>query len=207
MPKLTPLKINKKILIVISAVLLPILSVGGFFYYQQLTHEQELAEIEANKLENKIIKARVYREKNPLDNHYVKLTSNHYNRIQVNVNDGKFRTYVTAEIVLKVQNSATASNLKNVLPLIEHKANTLLSSIPAKDLRSAFGRNAFTQQVLLFANDLLDPELTTLYKNQFNATPAKTGDNKSETDSLPFEITTEDLPVQAVLFEAFVINR
>ena len=123
------------------------------------------------------------------------------------MNDGKFRTYVTAEIVLKVQDSSTASNLKNVLPLIEHKANTLLSSIPAKDLRSAFGRNAFTQQVLLFANDLLDPELTTLYKNQFNATPAKAGDNKSETDSLPFEITTEDLPVQAVLFEAFVINR
>ena len=104
MPKLTPSKINKKILIVISAVLLLILSVGGFFYYQQLTYEKELAEIEANKLENKIIKARAYREKNPLDNHYVKLTSNHYNRIQVNVNDGKFRTYVTAEIVLKVQN-------------------------------------------------------------------------------------------------------
>jgi len=207
MPKLTPLKINKKILIVISAFLLLILSIGGFFYYQQYAYEKELAEIEANKLENKIIKARVYREKNPLDNHYVKLTSNHYNRIQVNVNDGKFRTYVTAEIVLKVQNSATASNLKNVLPVIEHKANTLLSSIPAQDLRSAFGRNAFTQQVLLFANDLLDPELTTLYKNHFNATPAKAGDNKSETDSLPFEITTEDLPVQAVLFEAFVINR
>ena len=43
----------------------------------------------------------MYREKNPLDNHYVKLTSNHYNRIQVNVKDGKFRTYVTAEIVFK----------------------------------------------------------------------------------------------------------
>jgi len=207
MPKLTPLKINKKILIVISSFLLLILSVGGFFYYQQLAYEKELAEIEANKLENKIIKARVYREKNPLDNHYVKLTSNHYNRIQVNVNDGKFRTYVTVEIVLKVQNSSTASSVKNLLPLIEHKANTLLSSIPAQDLRSAVGRNAFTQQVLLFANDLLDPELTTLYKNQFNASPVKAGDNKSETDSLPFEITTEDLPVQAVLFEAFVINR
>ena len=207
MPKLSSSTLRKKILLAVAGILFLALAVGGFFYYQQHAYEKELAEIEANKLENKIIKARLYREKNPLDNHYVKLTSNHYNRIQVNVNDGKFRTFVTAEIVLKVQNSSTASNLKNVLPLIEHKANTLLSSIPAKDLRSAFGRNAFTQQVLLFANDLLDPELTTLYKNQFNATPAKTGDNKSETDSLPFEITTEDLPVQAVLFEAFVINR
>ena len=98
MPKLTPLKINKKILIVISAVFLLILAVGGFFYYQQLAYEKELAEIEANKLENKIIKARVYREKNPLDNYYVKLTSNHYNRIQVNVHDGKFRTYVTQRL-------------------------------------------------------------------------------------------------------------
>ena len=115
MPKLTPSKINKKILIVISAVLLLILSVGGFFYYQQYAYEKELAEIEANKLENKIIKARVYREKNPLDNHYVKLTSNHYNRIQVNVNEGNFRTYVTAEIVLKVQNSSVASSVKSCL--------------------------------------------------------------------------------------------
>jgi hypothetical protein len=37
--------------------------------------------------------------------------------------------------------------------------------------------------------------------------PTKARDDKSETDSLPFEITTEDLPIQAVLFEAFVINR
>jgi flagellar basal body-associated protein FliL len=207
MPKLSSSTLRKKIFLAVAGVIFLALAVGGFFYYQQYAYEKELAEIEANKLENKIIKARLYREKNPLDNHYVKLTSNHYNRIQTNVNDGKFRTYVTAEIVLKVQNSATASNLKNVLPLIEHKANTLLSAIPAQDLRSAFGRNAFTQQVLLFANDLLDPELTTLYKNQFNTSPAKAGDNKSETDSLPFEITTEDLPVQAVLFEAFVINR
>ena len=206
MPKLTPLKINKKILIVISAVLLLILSVGGFFYYQQLTYEKELAEIEANKLENKLIKARVYREKNPLDNHYVKLTTNHYNRIQVNVNDGKFRTYVTAEIVLKVQNSSVASSVKNLLPLIEHKANTLLSSIPAQDLRSAFGRNAFAQQVLLFGNDLLDPELTTLYKNQFNPVKSKSDDDP-QIASLLFEITTDDLPIQAILFEAFVINR
>ena len=205
MPKLTPLKINKKILIVISAVLLLILSVGGFFYYQQLTYEKELAEIEANKLENKIIKARAYREKNPLDNHYVKLTSNHYNRIQVNVNDGKFRTYVTAEIVLKVQNSSVASSVKNLLPLIEHKTNTLLSSVPAQDLRSACGRNAFTQQVLLFANDLLDPELTTLYKNQFNPVTSESDDDPQI--ALPFEITTDDLPIQAILFEAFVINR
>lgn len=207
MPKLSSLTLRKKIFLAVAGVFFLALAVGGFFYYQQHAYEKELAEIEANKLENKIIKARLYREKNPLDNHYVKLTSNHYNRIQVNVHDGKFRTYVTAEIVLKVQDSSTASNLKNVLPLIEHKANTLLSSIPAQDLRSAFGRNAFTQQVLLFANDLLDPELTTLYKNQFNTTPSKAGDNKSEKDSLPFEITTEDLPVQAVLFEAFVINR
>ena len=114
MPKLTPLKINKKILIVISAVFLLILAVGGFFYYQQLAYEKELAEIEANKLENKIIKARVYREKNPLDNYYVKLTSNHYNRIQVNVHDGKFRTYVTAEIVLKVQNMSFYSYFQSV---------------------------------------------------------------------------------------------
>ena len=206
MPKLTPSKINKKILIVISAVLLLILSVGGFFYYQQLTYEKELAEIEANKLENIIIKARVYREKNPLDNHYVKLTSNHYNRIQVNVHDGKFRTYVTAEIVLKVQNISVASSVKSILPLIEHKTNTLLSSIPAQDLRSAFGRNAFTQQVLLFANDLLDPELTTLYKNQFNPTISKSSDD-AQIASLPFEITTDDLPIQAILFEAFMISR
>jgi flagellar basal body-associated protein FliL len=148
----------------------------------------------------------VYREKNPLDNHYVKLTSNHYNRIQVNVHDGKFRTYVTAEIVLKVQNSSVASSVKSILPLIEHKTNTLLSSIPAQDLRSAFGRNAFTQQVLLFANDLLDPELTTLYKNQFNPTISKSSDD-AQIASLPFEITTDDLPIQAILFEAFMISR
>ena len=207
MPKLSSSTLRKKIFLAVAGVVFLSLAVGGFFYYQQHAYEKELAEIEANKLENKIIKARLYREKNPLDNHYVKLTSNHYNRIQTNVNDGKFRTYVTAEIVLKVQDSSTASNLKNVLPLIEHKANTLLSAIPAQDLRSAFGRNAFTQQVLLFANDLLDPELTTLYKNQFNTIPTNAGDDKSETDSLPFEITTEDLPIQAVLFEAFVINR
>ena len=207
MPKLSSSTLRKKILLAVAGILFLAHAVGGFFYYQQHAYEKELAEIEANKLENKILKARLYREKNPLDNHYVKLTSNHYNRIQVNVNDGKFRTYVTAEIVLKVQNSSTASSVKNLLPLIEHKANTLLSSIPAQDLRSAVGRNAFTQQVLLFANDLLDPELTTLYKNQFNTIPTNAGDDKSETDSLPFEITTEDLPIQAVLFEAFVINR
>jgi flagellar basal body-associated protein FliL len=206
MPKLSSTTLRKKIFLAVAGVLFLALAVGGFFYYQQYAYEKELAEIEANKLENKIIKARVYREKNPLDNHYVKLTSNHYNRIQVNVNDGKFRTYVTAEIVLKVQNSSVTSSVKSILPLIEHNANTLLSSIPAQDLRSAFGRNAFTQQVLLFANDLLDPELTTLYKNQFNPAISKSSDDP-QIASLPFEITTDDLPIQAILFEAFMINR
>ena len=103
MPKLSSTTLRKKIFLAVAGVLFLALAVGGFFYYQQYAYEKELAEIEANKLENKIIKARLYREKNPLDNHYVKLTSNHYNRIQVNVNDGKFRTYVTAEIVLKVR--------------------------------------------------------------------------------------------------------
>jgi hypothetical protein len=82
----------------------------------------------------------------------------------------------------------------------------LLSSIPAQDLRSAFGRNAFTQQILLFANDLLDPELTTLYKNQFNPVISKASDD-TQIASLPFEITMDDLPIQAILFEAFMISR
>ncbi|NBX12046.1 MAG: hypothetical protein EBR19_07580 [Chitinophagaceae bacterium] len=207
MANLPQLKLNKTILLGIASVLLLVMSVGGFLYYQQLAHEKELAEIEANKLENKIIKARLYREKNPLDNHYVKLTSNHYNRLQVNVNDGKFRTYVVAEIILKVQNAAIKSSIKDILPLIEHKANTLLASMPAEELRTAVGRNAFAQQLLLFANNLLDPELTNWYVKQFSAEPTQPKDGDNPIDSLPFEITVEDLPVQAVLFDAFMLSR
>jgi hypothetical protein len=45
-----------------------------------------------------------------------------------------------------------------------------------------------------------------LYKNQFNPTISKSSDD-AQIASLPFEITTDDLPIQAILFEAFMISR
>jgi len=210
MPKLTvklpQLKLTKKLIIASVAVLFLILAVGGFFYYQEAAHQKQLAEIEANKLENKILKARQYREKNPFDNYYVKVSSHFYNRIQANVNDGKFRSYATAEIVLKVQNGSIQSSIKNVLPLIEHKANTLLGSLPASELKTPAGRSIIAQQLLLFANELLDPELTALYKKQLDPQSSSTDSNENQA-GIDLEITVEDLPVQAVLFEAFMINR
>lgn len=207
MPKLLRLQFTKIILIAIAGFFMLGLTVGGVLYYQQTAHEKKLAEIEANKLENVIIRARLYRERNPLDNYYVKLTSEFYNRLQVNVPDGKFRTYLIAEISLKVQNGSIKSSIKDILPLLEHKANTLLSSIPADDLRTAAGRNGFAQQLLLFANNLMDPVITTIYTNQFNVDPALAKDQQTPLELLPFEITTEDLPIQAVLFEAFKLSR
>ena len=206
MPKLPSLKLTRKSLIAIGAVLLVLIAVGGFLAYQENAHQKKLAEIEENKLENKIIKARQFREKNPFDNHYVKVSSHFYNRIQVNVKDGKYRSYATAELVLKVQNSSVKSALKDILPLIEHKANTILGSIPADELRTTAGRNKIAQQLLLFSNDLLDPQLTAIYLKQNNAGSTKPNPDETAED-FPLEITVEDLPVQAVLFEAFMINR
>jgi flagellar basal body-associated protein FliL len=207
MPSLPQIKLKRTMLLGIASVLLLILSVGGFLYYQQLAQERKLAEIEANKLENKIIKARLYREKNPLDNYYVNLTTNYNNRIRVNVNDGKFRTYVIAEVIIKVQDAATRKSVREILPLIENKANILISAMPADDLRAVTGRNAIAQQLLLFANNLLDPEITNRYIKQFSADPTQQKDENNQSDSLPFEITAEDLPVQAVLFDAFMLTR
>ncbi len=206
MPKLPSLKLNRKSLIVIGGVLLALIAVGGFLIYQENEHQKKLAEIEENKLENKIIKARQYREKNPFDNHYVKVSSHFYNRIQVNVKDGKYRSYATVELVLKVQNGRVKSAIKDILPLIEHKANTILGSMPADELRTTAGRNNIAQQLLLFANNLLDPQLTGLYLKQNNAESTKSNQDEAS-ENFPLEITVEDLPVQAVLFEAFMINR
>jgi len=206
MPKLPSLKLNRKSLIVIGGVLLALIAVGGFLIYQENEHQKKLAEIEENKLENKIIKARQYREKNPFDNHYVKVSSHFYNRIQVNVKDGKYRSYATVELVLKVQNGRVKSAIKDILPLIEHKANTILGSMPADELRTTAGRNNIAQQLLLFANNLLDPQLTELYLKQNNAESTKSNQDEAS-ENFPLEITVEDLPVQAVLFEAFMINR
>jgi hypothetical protein len=57
MPKLPSLKLTRKSLIAIGVVLLVLIAVGGFLAYQENEHQKKLAEIEENKLENKIIKA------------------------------------------------------------------------------------------------------------------------------------------------------
>jgi hypothetical protein len=60
--------------------------------------------------------------------------------------------------------------------------------------------------LLLFSNDLLDPQLTAIYLKQNNAGSTKPNPDETAED-FPLEITVDDLPVQAVLFEAFMINR
>ncbi|NMF91385.1 flagellar basal body-associated FliL family protein, partial [Aromatoleum petrolei] len=103
----------------------------------------------------------------------------------VNLAPAEGERYLQVVMALRVTDAKTGENLKAFMPEIRHQINLLLSSKLPSELSTMEGREALAEEIVRRTNGVL-------------GTPAaKTGDGKA---------TTPTGPIQAVLFNSFIIQ-
>lgn len=206
------------LIIAIVAVLVLVLGAGGGWWYWQ--HQQKLKAAEAEAQLGNRLKAQLnYRKQNkppifvPLD------------EMIVNLPGKGGENYLQVKIVLRAGDSSVESKLKEFGPLVRDRVLTVLSSRSKDQLATVEGKQLLAREVALVINSIIEPQLTAIYVLQQEPSTAdlrnlerlgaipkegSAGDRISaaarEAAAQFWRVTELDLPVQQVLFNAFVMQ-
>lgn len=199
-------KKSKKLLFIILGVVVVAVAAGGFLVFKAKQKAEE--EAEGGKRAKKEIKPPVF------------ITMDDF---LVNLPGRGGEHFLQARVVLRAADAATESKVKAFLPLIRDRLLTVLAQRPMDVLATVEGKNQLTRDMALVINAVLDPQLTAVYAMSRDPTGAelrnleklgvissdvlaagKGGTGRSAAQLL--DVTEMDLPVQAVLFNSFIMQ-
>jgi flagellar FliL protein len=132
--------------------------------------------------------------------------------------------YLQTKLVLQVGDAATEKRIVEFLPLVRDRMLSVLSSRSVSELATVEGKAALAKDLALVINSIIEPQLTAIYVLQQDPSTAdlrnlerlgaipKQADGASystvakEAAAQFWRVTEMDLPVQAVLFSALVMQ-
>ena len=132
--------------------------------------------------------------------------------------------YLQTKVVLQVGDAATEKRIVEFLPLVRDRMLSVLSSRSVSELATVEGKAALAKDLALVINSIIEPQLTAIYVLQQDPSTAdlrnlerlgaipKQADGASystvakEAAAQFWRVTEMDLPVQAVLFSALVMQ-
>lgn len=132
--------------------------------------------------------------------------------------------YLQTKVVLQVGDAATEKRVADFLPLVRDRMLTVLSSRSVSELATVEGKAALSKDLALVINAIIEPQLTAIFVLQQDPSTAdlrnlerlgaipKQSDGASystvakEAAAQFWRVTEMDLPVQAVLFSAMVMQ-
>ena len=209
-----------KLFIIIGLVVVIAGAVGAYMYSEHKAEEHRRLEEEAKRPEN-ILKKQLMERKENAPPIYIPL-----DEMIVNLPGRGGEHYLQTKIVLRTNDSATEGKVKNFMPVIRDKILTVLSSRQMQELATVEGKVMMAREIALVINSIIAPQLTAIYVLQqqpstadmqnlerIGAVPKETSTGQKVTNEAAraaaefWNVTEMDLPVQAVLFEAFMINR
>lgn len=211
---------SKKMLFLIVGLLVVLAgAVGGYFYMQNNAELKRQQETEDKRPEN-ILKKQLMERKDNAAPIYIAL-----DEMIVNLPGRGGEHYLQTKMVLRTNDGSTEDKIKKFMPVIRDKVITVLSSRQMQELATVEGKTMMAREVALVINSIIAPQLTAIYILQqqpstadiqnlerIGAVPKETSSGQKITGEAAraaaefWNVTEMDLPVQAVLFNTFVMQ-
>jgi flagellar FliL protein len=211
---------SKKMLFLIIGLLVVLAgAVGGYFYMQHNAELKRQQETEDKRPEN-ILKKQLMERKDNAAPIYIAL-----DEMIVNLPGRGGEHYLQTKMVLRTNDGSTEDKVKKFMPVIRDKVITVLSSRQMQELATVEGKTMMAREVALVINSIIAPQLTAIYILQqqpstadiqnlerIGAVPKETSSGQKITGEAAraaaefWNVTEMDLPVQAVLFNTFVMQ-
>jgi len=212
-------KSKKMLFLIIGFLVLLAGAVGGYFYMQHNAELKRQQEAEEKRPEN-ILKKQLMERKDNAAPIYIAL-----DEMIVNLPGRGGEHYLQTKMVLRTNDGSTEDKIKKFLPVIRDKIITVLSSRQMQELATVEGKTMMAREVALVINSIIAPQLTAIYILQqqpstadiqnlerIGAVPKETSSGQKITGEAAraaaefWNVTEMDLPVQAVLFNTFVMQ-
>jgi flagellar FliL protein len=194
-------------------------AVGGYFYMQHNAEQKRQQEAEDKRPEN-ILKKQLMERKDNAAPIYIAL-----DEMIVNLPGRGGEHYLQTKMVLRTNDGSTEDKIKKFMPVIRDKVITVLSSRQMQELATVEGKTLMAREVALVINSIIAPQLTAIYILQqqpstadiqnlerIGAVPKETSTGQKISGEAAraaaefWNVTEMDLPVQAVLFNTFVMQ-
>jgi flagellar FliL protein len=212
-------KSKKMLFLIIGLIVVLAGAVGGYFYMQHNAELKRQQEVEEKRPEN-ILKKQLMERKDNAAPIYIAL-----DEMIVNLPGRGGEHYLQTKMVLRTNDGSTEDKIKKFLPVIRDKIITVLSSRQMQELATVEGKTMMAREVALVINSIIAPQLTAIYILQqqpstadiqnlerIGAVPKETSSGQKITGEAAraaaefWNVTEMDLPVQAVLFNTFVMQ-
>jgi len=212
-------KSKKMLFLIIGLIVVVAGGVGGYFYMQHNAELKRQQEAEDKRPEN-ILKKQLMERKENAAPIYIAL-----DEMIVNLPGRGGEHYLQTKMVLRTNDGSTEDKIKTFMPVIRDKIITVLSSRQMQELATVEGKTMMAREVALVINSIIAPQLTAIYILQqqpatadiqnlerIGAVPKETSSGQKITGEAAraaaefWNVTEMDLPVQAVLFNTFVMQ-
>jgi flagellar FliL protein len=212
-------KSKKMLFLIIGLIVVLAGAVGGYFYMQHSAEQKRQQEAEDKRPEN-ILKKQLMERKDNAAPIYIAL-----DEMIVNLPGRGGEHYLQTKMVLRTNDGSTEDKIKKFMPVIRDKVITVLSSRQMQELATVEGKTMMAREVALVINSIIAPQLTAIYILQqqpstadiqnlerIGAVPKETSTGQKISGEAAraaaefWNVTEMDLPVQAVLFNTFVMQ-
>jgi flagellar protein FliL len=211
---------KKRIIPIAIALAALIAAVVGYFIWSSNAEQdrQRQAELEASP-EYQLRKQLEFRKENKPPR-FIKMEE-----FTVNLPGRGGEHYLQANMVLRTADESTTRRVQEFLPIIRDKVIQVLSSRPMEQLATVEGKNMLAKEVALVINSIIEPQLTAIFilQQRYSTEDLRTLERIGvmpqqstagqkltqaavEAAAQYWTVTEMDLPVQAVLFDKFVMQ-
>ena len=212
-------KSKKPLLMGLTGALLLVLLVGGYSMWSSEQAKKQAELMTPESVEKRLMLQLEDRKANKPPLFMTSLAE-----FLVNLPGAGGEHYLQTKLVLQVGDAATEKRVTDFLPLVRDRVLSVLSSRSVAELSTVEGKAAMAKDLALVINAIIEPQLTAIFVLQqdpstidlrnlerLGAIPKQSngeayGSVAKEAAAQFWRVTEMDLPVQAMLFSAFVMQ-
>ena len=210
---------KSKLPMIIGAVAFVVLAGAGYYFGVALP-AKKYAEEESEKSVEKRLMKQLERKKDNKPPVFIAM-----DEFLVNLPGKGGEHYLSTKLVLRTADGATEKRITEFLPLVRDRILAVLSARTVAELATVEGKEGMAKDIALVINAIIEPQLTAIFILQqepstadlrnlerLGAIPRETAGGGSysavakEAAAQFWKVTEMDLPVQAVLFNALVMQ-
>ena len=210
---------KSKLPLIAGAVAVLVLAGAGWYFGMHLPAKKHAEEESEQSVEKRLMK-QLERKKDNKPPVFITM-----DEFLVNLPGKGGEHYLQTKLVLRTADATTEKRITDFLPLVRDRVLAVLSSRTVDEMATVEGKDRMSKDIALVINAIIEPQLTAIFILQqepstadlrnlerLGAIPRETSGGGSysavakEAAAQFWKVTEMDLPVQAVLFNALVMQ-